>query len=140
MAIEYRPCELSDTPAVLEFWRRAGAIARPTDDAEGLAARLERDADLFLLALAEGTVIGTLMGGWDGWRGNMYRLVVDPRHRRKGVAKELVDRVEEALCRRGARRITSLVFHDEPGAADFWRSAGYEPDAAVTRYAKDLPG
>lgn len=73
------------------------------------------------------------MGGWDGWRGQMYRLAVDPAYRRRGVARQLVEAVETALRARGAKRITSLDFKDEPGAAEFWQSAGYSPDPATER-------
>lgn len=50
----------------------------------------------------------------------------------------LLDAVEANLRALGAQRITSLVFVEEPGATDFWRSAGYAPDPATARYAKDL--
>lgn len=83
-------------------------------------------------------IAGTLIGGWDGWRGNMYRLAVDPGYRRMGVARRLVEEVEARLRELGAERITSLVFTDEAGAPDLWRSLGYEPDPAVECYAKDL--
>ena len=69
-------------------------------------------------------LVGSLMGGWDGWRGQMYRLAVDPEYRRHGIARRLVQAVEARLEARGAERITSLVFVDEPGAAEFWQRAG----------------
>jgi ribosomal protein S18 acetylase RimI-like enzyme len=136
--IELRPCRPEDIPAVLALWRRAEAVPRPTDVPGPLRLRLERDPELFLLAWAGDQLVGSLMGGWDGWRGNMYRLAVDPTHRRRGIARMLVDGVEANLRALGAERITSLVFVDEPGAADFWRGAGYAPDPAIARYAKDL--
>ncbi|HLZ69852.1 MAG TPA: GNAT family N-acetyltransferase [Dehalococcoidia bacterium] len=134
-----RPCRIEDIPAVLALWQRAGAVPRPTDHAAALRLRLERDAELFLLALDGDRLAGSLLGGWDGWRGNMYRLAVDPDYRRTGVARRLVLAVESALRAKGAERITSLVFEAEPGAAAFWRNAGYAPDPATRRYAKDLP-
>ena len=44
--------------------------------------------DYARLAVAEegDALIGTLLGSFDGWRGNMYRLVVDPSRRRQGIA------------------------------------------------------
>jgi ribosomal protein S18 acetylase RimI-like enzyme len=136
--IEIRACRPEDVDAVLALWLRAGAIPRPTDHAAGLARRLERDRELFALAWDGERLVGTLMGGWDGWRGNMYRLVVDPDHRRRGIASRLVAAVEAELRALGAERVTSLVFRDEPGAPALWRRAGYRFDPAVERYAKDL--
>src|SRR5262249_10914993 len=92
--IEIRPCRPEDVEAVLSLWVRAGAIPRPTDHAAGLVRRLERDRELFALAWDGQRLVGTLMGGWDGWRGNMYRLVVDPGYRRRGIASRLIAAVE----------------------------------------------
>ncbi len=136
--IKLRPCRHEDVEAVLVLWRRAAAGPRPTDTAAALRRRLERDAELFQLAWDGERLVGSLLGGWDGWRGNLYRLAVEPAYRRRGIAQRLVAAVEAALRTKGCERITSLVFEDEPGAAEFWRGAGYEPDPATRRYAKDL--
>ena len=80
--IQLRACRMVDITAVLALWRRAEAVPRPTDNPEALRVRLERDADLFVLAWDGDRLVGTLMGGWDGWRGNVYRLAVDPAARR----------------------------------------------------------
>jgi len=33
-----------------------------------------------LFAEEEGHIVGTVIGGFDGWRGNIYRLAVHPEH------------------------------------------------------------
>src|SRR5438132_614588 len=73
-----RPCRARDVEQVLELWRRAAAEPSVTDAADALRQRLERDRDLFLLAWDRGRLVGTLIGGWDGWRGHLYRLAVEP--------------------------------------------------------------
>jgi ribosomal protein S18 acetylase RimI-like enzyme len=138
MAIEYRACEPADIPAILALWQRAGAVPRPTDHEAALLLRLARDRELFVLAVEDGRIVGSLIAGWDGWRGNMYRLVVDFEYRRLGVARRLVETAESRLRSLGAERITSLVFFEEPGASEFWAGLGYEIDPAVMRYAKDV--
>lgn len=139
-SIVLRACQPEDVGAILMLWQRAEAVPRPTDRPDALLRRLERDRDLFVLAWDDDRLVGSLMGGWDGWRGQMYRLAVDPAYRRRGIARQLVQAVEERLRALGAERITSLVFVHEPGAADLWRSLGYEPDPATARYAKNLSG
>ncbi|MFQ6026459.1 MAG: GNAT family N-acetyltransferase [Dehalococcoidia bacterium] len=137
-AIEIRPCRIEDISEVLALWVRAGAVPSPTDDSAALAQRLERDPELFVIATADSQVVGSLMGGWDGWRGNMYRMAIDPQYRRLGLAGRLVETVETGLRRLGCSRITSLVFKNEEGAVPFWLSTGYFKDDAIDRYAKDL--
>jgi ribosomal protein S18 acetylase RimI-like enzyme len=138
VAITLRPCRDEDVEEVLALWQRAEAVPRPTDRPDALLRRLERDRELFVLAWDGERLVGSLMGGWDGWRGNMYRLAVDPAYRRQGIARRLVAEVESRLRDLGCERITSLVFVDEPGAADFWRNVGYTPDPATSRYTKNV--
>ena len=94
--------------------------------------------DLFLVAEDAGRLVGTLIAGWDGWRGNMYRLAVLPAYRRQGVATALVGEAERRLRALGARRITALVIGDHDWATDFWRAAGYEMDERMTRFVKGV--
>ena len=137
-AIVFRPCRVDDIDEVLDLWKRAEAIPRPTGHPAALRLRLERDQDLFLIALDGRRIVGSLMGGWDGWRGGMYRLAVDPSYRRSGIARRLVQEVESRLRELGAERITALLFKGEQGAAAFWQSVGYAIDDDIERWMKDL--
>lgn len=138
--IQIRPCRVEDVEAVLALWPRADAVPRPTDHPDALLRRLEQDRDLFVLAWDGERLVGSLMGGWDGLRGQLYCLVIDPDHRRRGIAGRLVAEVEACLRELGAERITGIVFvfTRKPGATIFWRSVGYRLDPATERYAKDL--
>lgn len=131
-----RPEELD---AVLRVWWEAGADESPTDDPVGLARLPVRDPHALLVADADGRLVGTLVVGWDGWRGSMYRLAVVPSMRRRGIATALVAEGERRLRELGARRISALVISSEEAAAGFWREVGYEHDARMHRYARSLP-
>jgi len=133
-----RPCRTTDVKQVLELWRRAGAEPSVTDDPGSLRRRLRRDRKLFLLAWDRGRLVGTLIGGWDGWRGHMYRLAVDPGCRRSGIARRLVANVEARLRRMGAVRIDGIVVRRNAAACAFWGELGYRRHIEVTRHVKDL--
>jgi len=123
---------------VLELWRRAAAEPSVTDAADALRQRLERDRDLFLLAWDRGRLVGTLIGGWDGWRGHLYRLAVEPGCRRRGIARRLVANVEARLRTLGAVRIDGIVMKRNRAGSAFWRALGYRHHVEVARYVKDL--
>ena len=123
---------------VLELWRRAAAEPSVTDAADALRQRLERDRDLFLLAWDRGRLVGTLIGGWDGWRGHLYRLAVEPGCRRSGIARRLVANVEARLRTLGAVRIDGIVMKRNRAGSAFWRALGYRRQVEVVRYVKDL--
>lgn len=99
---------------------------------------LETSDDSLLVAESNGRVVGALVAAWDGWRGNMYRLAVLPGHRRRGIARLLVDAAHERLRAKGARRVTALVAHGENEAIALWKAAGYEHDERIGRYVRKL--
>jgi ribosomal protein S18 acetylase RimI-like enzyme len=128
-----------DIEAVLALWKRAEAGPSSTESADDVRWLLERDRDALLLADAEGEVVGSLIIGWDGWRGTFYRLAVDPAHRRRGLATRLVRAGEERLRALGAKRLNAIVESEEADAMAFWASAGYELQTARSRFVKNLP-
>jgi len=135
-----RTGQLDDAAAVLELWLLARSEHAITADRQSDIERLisETPSALFVAEVDGNEIVGALLAGWDGWRGNMYRLAVHPAHRRRGVARQLLDAGEEHLRRLGARRVTALVAHDDDVAAGFWDSAGYPVDREIGRRVRNL--
>jgi ribosomal protein S18 acetylase RimI-like enzyme len=134
-----RSGRLDDVDAVLALWRRAEASPSPTESAADLRGLLDRDPGALLLAESGREIVGSLIVGWDGWRGAFYRLAVDPAHRRRGLATALVRAGEERLRALGAHRLGAIVESEEADAMAFWSSAGYELQTARSRFVKNLP-
>ncbi len=111
------------------------SISDRIEDLEGLV--VDSPAAL-LVAEKDGTIVGALIAGWDGWRGNMYRLAVKGSHRRAGVATALTQAGEDYLRGCGARRVTALVAHDDEVAGSFWDSTGYPLDPSMGRRVRNL--
>jgi ribosomal protein S18 acetylase RimI-like enzyme len=124
---------------VLALWETSRSAASVTPDTvEAVEALLAAAGSVLLLAVEGDEVMGTLVVGWDGWRGNMYRLAVRSDHRRRGIGLALVEAGHEHLRSLGARRITALVGAEEEEAAALWRAAGYERDEKIARFVRNL--
>jgi ribosomal protein S18 acetylase RimI-like enzyme len=135
-----RTGQLGDAPAVLELWSLARSDHATTADRAGDIERLISDSPSAMFVAEEdgGEIVGVLLAGWYGWRANMYRLAVHPAHRRRGIARQLLDAGEEHLRGLGARRITALVAYDDEVAGAFWDSAGYPVDRDIGRRVRNL--
>jgi ribosomal protein S18 acetylase RimI-like enzyme len=135
-----RHAHVNDAPAVLALWARARSEHATTSDrAEDIERLLDETPSALLVAEADdGEIVGVLIAGWDGWRGNMYRLAVHPDYRRHGIGRRLVAVGEEHLRRLGTRRVTALVGYDDAVAAAFWDAAGYPVDREIGRRVRNL--
>jgi ribosomal protein S18 acetylase RimI-like enzyme len=139
MSVTIRPCRLDECATVLEIWREAEAIPRPTDTLFEVERVVREHPGTLLVGEENGRVVGTVIAGWDGWRGGIYRLAVIPECRRRRVAQALVAEAERRLAARGARRLSAMVARDEPQAVGFWDATpGWQREPRWHRYAKDL--
>ena len=137
--IAIRRSRHEDAQAVLELWTQARSGHASTADRLDDVERLVGESPAALLVAERGDeIVGALIAGWDGWRGNMYRLAVGEEHRRQGIGLALTRAGEEYLRSRGVRRVTALVAFADEGAAAFWESAGYPQDEEIGRRVQNL--
>jgi ribosomal protein S18 acetylase RimI-like enzyme len=136
MDATFRPGLISDADAVLALWDRSGAEPTHTDDRDSLAALVAHDAGALIVAESDGLLVGSVIAAWDGWRGSIYRLVVDPSHRRRGLAVQLLQRAEARLSRAGALRLQAVVVASEPIATGFWNATGWELQRERLRFVR----
>lgn len=137
--IAIRGCRAEDVPAVLELWAGARSDHASTSDRlEDVEALLADSPAALLVAETEREIVGALIAGWDGWRGNMYRLAVRDGRRRQGIGLALVRAGEDYLRQCGVRRVTALVAFEDEAAGGFWESAGYPRDREIGRRVRNL--
>ena len=118
-----------DRDAVVALWRVCG-LTRPWNDP---------DADFDLaLASAGSTVLicgdpvtASIMTGFDGHRGWVYYLAVDPAQRRSGLGRALMQAAEAWLAERGAPKIQLMVRADNAEAMSFYAALGLESQSVV---------
>jgi ribosomal protein S18 acetylase RimI-like enzyme len=138
-SLRIRAAEAADLDCVLELWAAArNPHARIEDNQEVLARLRARDPEALLVAEVDGRIVGTVIAAFDGWRGNMYRLAVDPAERRRGIGSALIGEGEMRIRALGGRRITALIDAEDDDARAFWAAARYDHDPYIARYVKNV--
>jgi ribosomal protein S18 acetylase RimI-like enzyme len=131
-----RTFTLDDHDAARRLWDAADHLGPvPPHEVE---TKLRRDPELFLVADDGGRVVGTVMGAFDGRRGWIYRLAVDPTRQREGIAGSLVRELEVRMGRLGVTRVNLLVMADNAGGRAFWEAVGYGAHEPVVLHSKAL--
>ena len=130
----------SDYEQVIELWRsiEKGVHLGRSDTLVEIGKKLNRDPDLFLVAESEGTIIGAVIGGFDGRRGLIYHLAVDASFRGQGIGSELMNEVESRLRAKGCLKCYLLVTVDNIEVADYYIHRGWQPMDQVQLYGKEL--
>src|SRR5687768_10004006 len=88
-----RPYRTEDFAAVQALWQVCFPDDPPRNRAEAaIPAKLaQRDGLFFVAEGPGGEVQGTAMAGYDGHRGWLYAVAVDPRLRQRGIGRALVE-------------------------------------------------
>lgn len=136
--LSIRSATAADLDTVLAFWKVSAEGTSISDDGDGVARLVERDPDALILAERDGTLVGTVIAGFDGWRCHLYRLAVHPEQRRRGVGGALLAAAEERFAALGGRRSDAMVLDDNDLAHHTWRAAGYGPQPQWSRWVKHL--
>lgn len=129
----------ADLPAALALWARTEHIAPiPRTEVEAL---LDRDGDLVLGAHAtSGRLCGLLLAAFDGRRGWLSRLAVEPACRGRGVGAALVSEAERRLAARGCTQVNLLVFGGNAAGRRFWAARGYRLNDDIALGSRRLDG
>lgn len=129
-----------DLPAVVTLWRACGLDRPHNDPARDIAkVRESGNADLFLADETD-KVVGSIMLGHDGHRAWMYRLAVDPVHRRQGIGSALVQFAEGWTALRGIAKLQLMIRAENAEVAAFYRKLGYEdqPREVMARWVEPV--
>ena len=129
--MEIRPFRAADEAAVIALWERC-KLTRPWNDPKkDVSRKLGVQRELFLVGVEAGVIVAAVMAGYDGHRGSVNYLAVDPQHRRRGYGAALMRRVEEVLRERGCPKVNLAVRTANAEVIAFYRKLGYAPDDVV---------
>jgi ribosomal protein S18 acetylase RimI-like enzyme len=143
VGVHVRSFAPGDRTRVARLWEACG-LTRPWNNPyRDIDRKLERDAGLLLVGeapasgAADGTtttgrVVATVMAGYDGHRGWINYLAVDPDHRGEGHGRAMMEAAETRLLALGCPKVNLQVRTDNPDAVAFYEALGYSVDAVVS--------
>jgi len=134
-----RPFEPRDTDAVVALWEACGLTRPWNDPRRDIRRKLTTQPELFLVAESGGSLLGTVMAGYDGHRGWVNYLAVDPGRQGRGLGRLLMQTVEAQLLARGCPKLNLQIREGNEPVMEFYRALGYEQDAAVSFGKRLIP-
>jgi predicted GNAT family acetyltransferase len=123
-----RQLGLDDYDELLALWQRAGLHSlkpQGRDSRASLSHQLASGVQTILGLEVNGQLVGAVVATHDSRKGWINRLVVDPDHRKRGYATQLVAAAEEVLWEQGMRVTAALIEDDNPASLALFRKIGY---------------
>jgi len=82
---------IKDYDQIIKIWQEAGINIGSSDTEDEIEKMLNRNPNLFLVGRVHEKIIAVVLGGFDGRRGYVHHLAVDPAYQNKGYGKMLMD-------------------------------------------------
>jgi ribosomal protein S18 acetylase RimI-like enzyme len=132
MAMRVRRFQKDDEAAVIALWRRCGLVVPRNDPARDIALKMAWQPDLFLVGEQDTRVIASVMAGYEGHRGWINYLAVDPEARQRGLGRLMMSAAEEALRALGCPKINLQVRTSNEAVRAFYQRIGYAADEVIS--------
>src|SRR3989304_2752986 len=127
-----KPYVHQDEKAVINLWIRCN-LTRPQNNPKlDIERKLKVNPELFLVGVIGSKVVATVMGGYDGHRGWVYYLGVEPAYQRNGFGRQMMEAVTEKLLVMGCPKVNLQVREDNRAVVGFYENIGYQVEDRVS--------
>ena len=135
--LSIRAFQPADTDTVVALWQLCD-LTRPWNDPyRDIERKLAQDPALFLVGEIDTVLVASVMGGYDGHRGWVNYLAVNPAYRRQGLGEAMMRDLEARLLAIGCPKINLQIRRDNEAVHAFYRRIGFGEDD-VASFGKRL--
>ena len=123
-----RSFQISDEPDVIDLWHRCNLVVPQNDPKKDIEMKLQVQPELFFVGVISNRIVSTIMSGYDGHRGWIYYLAVDPDFQKNGIGHRMVEEVESKLRKLGCSKINLQVRNSNKSVIAFYEHIGFLDD------------
>jgi ribosomal protein S18 acetylase RimI-like enzyme len=127
-----RPYAAADEAAVVALWQTCGLLRPQNDPHKDIARKLRVNPEWFLVAADGGGIAGAVMAGYEGHRGWINYLAVEPARQRGGLGRALMAEAERRLRAAGCPKINLQVRPENQAAIAFYARLGFSVEGAIS--------
>jgi ribosomal protein S18 acetylase RimI-like enzyme len=129
--MQIRPFDEADTETVVALWERCGLTRPWNDPRRDIERKLTVQRELFLVGVdPQEALVATAMAGYDGHRGWVYYVAVEPERQGEGFGRRLMAEVERLLEAMGCPKANVQVRTGNELVRAFYEHLGYSVDDA----------
>jgi len=111
---------------IIDLWKRSGLELSSSDTRDEIARMLKRNPDLFLIGKENEKVIAVVIGAFDGRRGYVHHLAIDPDYQKKKYGKIMMDELIKKFHIKKIHKVHLFIEKYNKEVVDFYRKLGWE--------------
>jgi len=137
--LEVRRFAEADRAAVITLWETCDLLRPWNDPNRDIDRKIARDPYGFLIGESGGRIVAAAMVGYDGHRGWINYLAVDPAVGGSGIGRTMMEAAENHLLELGCPKINIQVRGSNADAIAFYEGIGFSPDDVVSLGKRLVP-
>jgi ribosomal protein S18 acetylase RimI-like enzyme len=130
--MDIRSVQDADEPEIIRLWQRCGLLRPWNDPSKDIARKKRAQPELFLVGTIDNAIVASVMVGYDGHRGWINYLAVDPPRRRQGLGAAMIAEAERRLRDLDCAKINLQIRRDNLDVLAFYQSLGFQEDAVIS--------
>jgi ribosomal protein S18 acetylase RimI-like enzyme len=130
--LSVRSFQSKDEAPIVDLWVRCGLVHPANDPRKDIRRKSEVRRDLFLVGTLEEKIVASVMVGYEGHRGWINYLAVDPDHQKRGFGRKMMEEAERLLRAEGCPKINLQVRTSNTDVLAFYRTIGFLKDDVVS--------
>ena len=133
VSIEIVPYAPHHFDGMNSLWREAFPDDASRNTARSvIPVKLTVQPDLLLVAMEGKLVVGSVLAGFDGFRGWLNRVAVLQSHRRLGIGTRLIAEAERRLKSLGCAKINLQIVGSNDVVTGFYQRLGYTVEDRIS--------
>ena len=141
VAIEIRSFQQEDEVPLIKLWEKCDLVVAWNDPSKDISRKVQLDPEGLLLGWYDKSLIASVMAGYEGHRGWINYLAVDPEFRPKGLRKTMMKAAETYLEQFKCPKINLQIRAKNHQVIEFYKSIGFLQEEAINmgkRLIQDL--
>ena len=140
MDLQVRQLTIADYDEIVRVWLDAGLPFKPNgrERRDYLQKEMLQPFCAFFGLESDDRLIGVIIANWDGRRGWLNRLAIDPDYRGKWYAATLIQAAEQFLIGQGAMVLAGLIDEENLPSMAAFTKAGYSCVTEIRMFRKRI--
>ncbi|OLS22820.1 MAG: Acetyltransferase YpeA [Candidatus Heimdallarchaeota archaeon LC_3] len=115
-----------DIPYVRKLWAKSSIDLTLSDDSIELEKMISQNEEFCLVCEIDTIIISAVLGGFDGRRGWVHHLAVDPNYRRQQIGTFMMEKLMEKFIKADVVKVKLEILKSNIEVVEFYKQLNWD--------------